>query len=94
LGEEITALAAIDRLNRLEQLGWLPAAEEWTELRRMRNEFAHEYPETPQERFVRLQLAVTSARRLLVILSIFAEKIEQRFPALHRRGPSSPRDPQ
>lgn len=51
LGEEITAMPAIDRLNRLEQLGWLPSAEEWTEPRRIRNEFTHEYPEAGQERF-------------------------------------------
>jgi len=50
-GEEITAMSVIDRLNRLEQLGWLASAEHWGELRRVRNEFAHEYPETVAERF-------------------------------------------
>jgi hypothetical protein len=90
LGEEITAMPAIDRLNRLEQLGWLPSADEWTELRRIRNEFTHEYPEAAQEKFARLQLALASARRLLEILSIFVEKLGQRFPAFHLAGPSVP----
>jgi hypothetical protein len=91
LGEEITAMPAIDRLNRLEQLGWLPSAEEWAELRRIRNQFAHEYPETSQERFERLQLAVTSARRLLDILANFSRRTHQRFPAMHPSSiPSAP----
>lgn len=83
LGEEIATMPAIDRLNRLEQLGWLPSTEEWMELRRIRNEFTHDYPEASQERFERLQLAFASARRLLNILAIFSEKIQQRFSAMH-----------
>jgi hypothetical protein len=83
LGEEVATMPAIDRLNRLEQLAWLPSAEEWTDLRRIRNEFVHDYPETPQERLELLQLALASARRLLDILVIFGGKKQQRFPALH-----------
>jgi hypothetical protein len=79
LGEEVSAMPVIDRLNRLEQLSWLPSAEEWTELRRIRNEFTHEYPETPEERLERLQLATASASRLLDILATFSEKIASRF---------------
>ena len=52
MGEEITSMPMLDRLNRLEQLGWLPSADEWTTLRRIRNEFTHDYPETTTERFV------------------------------------------
>ena len=50
LEEDIAAMSAVDRLNRLEQLGWLPSAAQWSELRRIRNTFAHDYPETPAER--------------------------------------------
>lgn len=79
LGEEVAAMPALDRFNRLEQLGWLPSAEEWAELRRTRNEFARDYPETPQEQLERLQLALASARRLLEILAILDGKMQQRF---------------
>lgn len=79
LGEEIAAMPALDRFNRLEQLGWLPSAEEWAELRRIRNEFAHDYPETPPERLERLQLALASARRLLEILAILDGRMQQRL---------------
>lgn len=77
LQEDITALSMLDRLNRLEQLGWLPSAEEWTDLRRVRNEFAHDCPDTVEERFERLQLALTAASRLLEILAGFEQKIQQ-----------------
>ena len=82
LGEEISALPVLDRLNRLEQLGWLPSAEEWASLRRIRNEFAHDYPDTLAERFSRLQLAIISSHRLLEILDGISQKILQRFPDL------------
>lgn len=82
LGEDVATMPAIDRFNRLEQLDWLPSAEEWAELRRVRNEYTHEYPETMQERFERLQLALESARRLIEILAVFTEKTHARFPDL------------
>lgn len=83
LGEEVAAMSVLDRLNRLEQLGWLPSADEWTELRRIRNEFVHDYPETATERFERLQLAVESAHRVLDILASIQKHAEQRFPGIH-----------
>ena len=82
LGEEIAAMPVLDRLDRLEQLGWLPSAEEWVELRRTRNEFTHEYPETIQERFERLQLALAAAERVITILEAMNQRIYQRFPGI------------
>jgi len=72
-------MSTLDRLDRLEQLAWLPSVDEWSELRRIRNEFTHDYPETAGERHGRLQLAITSASRLREIRDIFADKIGQRF---------------
>ena len=82
LGEEIAAMPVLDRLDRLEQLAWLPAADEWTDLRRVRNEFTHDYPETIAERYSRLQLAIRAARRLLEILGGIGLNIERRFPTM------------
>ena len=79
LSEDVGPMATLDRLNRLEQLDWLPSAEEWAELRRIRNEFAHDYPGTVTERFERFQLATTCARRLLEIFSILDRKTQERF---------------
>ncbi len=74
LGEDIGPMPMLDRLNRLEQLRWLPSAEEWTELRRIRNEFTHEYPESPEERRERLELAMHAARRLVEIVGIMKRR--------------------
>ena len=72
-------MSVLDRLDRMEQLGWLTSAEEWGDLRRIRNEFTHEYPEMAKERFEKLQLAMSSARRLLEIFGIFGDKIKERL---------------
>ncbi|MBN4079373.1 hypothetical protein JYT26_01905 [Beggiatoa alba] len=82
LGEDIAAMPVIDRLNRLEQLEWLPSAEEWMGLRKIRNNFTHEYPETAEERFARITLAIQSARRISDIFDEIGKKIVQRFPEL------------
>lgn len=42
LGED--AHAFIDKLNKLEKLGYLEDADWWMELREIRNEIAHDYP--------------------------------------------------
>jgi len=44
LTQESSAPAFIDKLNKLEKIGAIPSATEWTELRVMRNTFAHDYP--------------------------------------------------
>ena len=82
LGEEVYAMPMLDRLNRMEQLGWLPDAEEWADLRRIRNEFTHDYPETMEERFERLQLAITSAQSVTEIFDSMSHKILARYPGM------------
>jgi len=79
LGENAAAMPALDRLDRLEQLAWLPSADEWSELRHIRNEFTHDYPETSQKRYEKLQLAIISAGRLREIQERFADKIGRCF---------------
>ncbi len=75
LGEDIAALTAIDRFSRLEQLGWLPSADEWLTLRQVRNQFAHDYPDSAAERFERLQAATQAAGQLLEVMTRFHRKI-------------------
>lgn len=79
LQEDIATLSVIDRLNRLEQLGWLPFAAQWSELRRIRNAFAHDYPETFAERHAQLQVAMVAAAQVLEILDTFTPRIQQRL---------------
>ena len=79
LGEDVTAMPAFDRFSRLEQLGWLPSADEWNVLRQIRNQFAHDYPESPKERFDRLQAAIRASQQLIDVIAKVESRIHQRF---------------
>lgn len=74
MGEDVAPMSAIDRFARLEQLGWLRSADEWLTLRQVRNQFAHDYPESPAERFERLQAATQAAQKLLVVVGTILQK--------------------
>jgi hypothetical protein len=50
LAEPVTDKAFIDILNRLEKLGILDSAFSWIQLRKIRNDIAHEYPASLIER--------------------------------------------
>jgi hypothetical protein len=50
LAEPVTDKAFIDILNRLEKLGILDSAFSWVQLRKIRNDIAHEYPASLIER--------------------------------------------
>ncbi|MEA3638997.1 MAG: hypothetical protein VBE63_03545 [Lamprobacter sp.] len=66
----------LDKLNRLEQLGYLEHAEDWPRLRAIRNQFAHEYPDEPERNASLLNLAIEAADNLRAILN----HLEQRLP--------------
>ena len=76
LGEDVALMSAIDRFARLEQLGWLASADEWQTLRQIRNQFTHDYPDNPTERFERWQAAVHAASQLTSVLASFQSKIK------------------
>lgn len=54
----------IDRLNRLEKMGFINA-DEWLAWREIRNRLAHEYPDLPEIRFAAILNAIESANNLL-----------------------------
>lgn len=76
LGEDVAIMSALDRFARLEQLGWLVSADDWQTLRQIRNQFAHDYPDNPTERFERLQTAIHAAAQLIEVLTQFQRKIK------------------
>lgn len=49
LESDTSAHPFIDILNRLEKLGVLTSAEDWQYFRSLRNNFAHEYPDRPDD---------------------------------------------
>jgi hypothetical protein len=76
LGEDVAPMSALDRFFRLEQLGWLASADDWQSLRQIRNQFTHDYPDNPTERFERWQAAVHAASQLVSVLTRFQSKIK------------------
>jgi hypothetical protein len=79
LGEDVAAMPALDRFSRLEQLGWLPSADNWNVLRQIRNQFSHDYPDSANERFERLQAAIGAAQQLIAVMAQIESKIRLRF---------------
>lgn len=49
LEEDIEDISFIDLLNRLEKLNVLDSAEQWLELRKIRNVLSHTYEDEPEE---------------------------------------------
>jgi hypothetical protein len=68
-------MSAIDRYARLEQLGWIASADEWLALRQVRNQFAHDYPNSAAVRFERLQAATKAAGQLLATMKKLQTKL-------------------
>lgn len=62
----------IDRLNRLEKLGYLASVEEWQRLRVIRNRFAHDYPEDDALKAAYLNEAAEAVSSLTHALERFA----------------------
>ena len=57
LGEPFEGWSMIDRLNRLEQLGFVDSADSWQAHRETRNRLTHEYPDAPEIQAAEINLA-------------------------------------
>jgi hypothetical protein len=62
----------LDKLNRLEKLGYLVSVERWNVLRAIRNRFAHDYPQDDAMRAAYLNEAVEAVPWLQELLSRIA----------------------
>jgi hypothetical protein len=65
----------IDKLNRLEKLGFLQSSEQWQRLRAIRNRFSHDYPDDPDKNAALLNVAFQSVDDVMAIL----QRIEQKM---------------
>ena len=70
LAEQIEDRPMIDKLNRLEKLGFIENAERWRMIRNIRNKFAHDYPDDPDKNAAQLNLAFASAMDLYAMLAM------------------------
>jgi hypothetical protein len=59
----------LDKLHRLEKLGYLPNIESWNTLRSIRNHFAHDYPQDDVLKSAYLNEAVNAVPQLELLLA-------------------------
>lgn len=69
----------LDKLHRLEKLGYLEESEQWQSLRMLRNRFAHEYPDDPDKNAAILMLAIESVPSLVAMLERIGQKLSLTF---------------
>ena len=62
----------LDKLNRLEKLGYLGSVEQWQALRAIRNRFAHDYPQDDALKAAYLNEAAEAVSTLADLLARFA----------------------
>ncbi len=68
LDEDIVGLPFRDILGKLEKLKIIPSREEWLELKEIRNELAHEYPESEEQQLNALNLIFEKREMLYIVL--------------------------
>lgn len=82
LEEPFEARPMLDKLNRLEKLGFLPSVERWQYLREVRNRFTHDYPDDPERNAVNLNLAIAAADELRTLMEGLHRKLVDEHPHL------------
>jgi len=75
LSEPFEEWPMIDRLNRLEKLGFIEV-DDWLRWREIRNRLAHEYPDHPETRFAAIEAAVAAARDLAAAYRAWRAKLK------------------
>jgi len=71
-----------EKLNRLERIGAIPAAEEWKRFRIIRNALAHEYPDDPELRTSAINRFVEGAANLVKLYECVSAYVSAHFPGV------------
>jgi len=85
LGESFENRPMIDKLNRLEKLGFIQQTEQWHLLRNIRNQFTHDYPNDPDKNVAQLNIAFQAANDLYTMLTVVGDKLNTEYPQLNCR---------
>jgi hypothetical protein len=86
LQEPLEDRPMLDKLNRLEKLGYLDNAEMWASVRSIRNKFSHDYPDDPEKNAALINIAIEAAHSMVCMLAAIAKKLRQEHPALQLEG--------
>jgi len=70
----------IDKLNRLEKLGYIQNATLWQDVRNIRNKFAHDYPDDYEKNAALVNLASEAVTSLCNLLTAIEKKLGQDHP--------------
>jgi hypothetical protein len=70
----------LDKLHRLEKLGYLSSAETWQDMRSIRNKFTHDYPEDWDKNAALINIAMDAASTMLNMLGTAETKFIQSCP--------------
>jgi hypothetical protein len=76
----------LDKLHRLEKLGFIDSAETWGNARSVRNKFAHDYPDDPEKNAALINLATDIAKDLVKALADIERSLRSEHPALSLVG--------
>ncbi len=69
----------IDKLNRLEKIGAIESADEWRDLRDIRNHLSHEYPKKPKLTAKHLNVAYNQSTKLFKTLDTLIQILEPKI---------------
>jgi hypothetical protein len=72
----------LDKLNRLEKLGYLLDAEKWSSVRSIRNKFAHDYPDDAGKNAALINIATEAARTMVDALVTVENKLRHEHAEL------------
>ena len=82
LQEQYEERPMLDKLNRLEKLGYIQSAEAWQNIRDTRNKFAHDYPDDWEKNAALINLACKAAAGMYSILAGIEQKLKVDLPVL------------
>lgn len=82
LQEQYEERPMLDKLNRLEKLGYIQNAEAWQSIRNTRNKFAHDYPDDWDRNAALINVACEAANEIHNILTKIETKFRNVFPAI------------
>lgn len=77
----------LDKLNRLEKLGYLQSAETWQDIRNIRNKFSHGYPDDGDKNAALINMAIEAATNMHGILAAIETKLRQNHPEINLGKP-------